>query len=133
MRNAQHNICTQEVLAKNQGCHLWMSCGPSVYSRATVGHVMACIKQKWVDTVLEGPGRYLELEQGQQWEPANKSQEQSVCKDQDTRCARNASDGLALRCRMTKEVPASPGRQDLEAGRGGAQQPAPWWRVKRGA
>lgn len=56
-----------------------------------MGHVMACLKQKWVDTVLEGPSRYLELEQGQRWEPANTSQEQSVCKDQDTRCAGNAS------------------------------------------
>lgn len=42
-------------------------------------------------------------------------------------------DGLELRCWRTRQVSASPGKQDLEVGRGGAQQPAPWQRVKQGA
>lgn len=42
-------------------------------------------------------------------------------------------DGLELRCWRTRQVSASPGKQDLEVKRCGAQQPAPWQRVKQGA
>ena len=40
-------------------------------------------------------------------------------------------EGLELRDWRTKQVPASPDKQDLEAQRGGAQWPAPWQRVKQ--
>lgn len=77
-----------------------------------------------MDPGLEGLGQYLELAPGQQLKPANKSQEQIVCKDQDTRCTGNASGRAGTRVPDDKRgacqsEPAGPGgrkRWSLAAG-----------------